>query len=611
MDEPLPFGELNARALPYETYTLALTDTLLTTVFGPKLTADVLAVIESAAASGYLSGPALVKRLGSDTTGKYWRCSGITGFRPDAPQHFYHPERYTDPFGNVTMLEYDNKDLYVRSSTDPLENRTEVAEFDFRVLAPSRLKDINGNYAEVRFDVLGMPTAIALSGKDGEGETLDEFDGDALDPALDRLIEFFVIDDYDSTAAKELLHGATGRFLYYFGETTRTNGAVIWGQHPPCSASILREQHKTQLINSPVQAAFAYSDGAANVVVEKIQAEPATPDSPLRWVANGKTIVNNKGKRVKQYEPYFSPPEVGHRFEEPREIGVTPVLFYDAVGRPIRTEAPDGTISRIEFTPWQVVSYDPNDTVLEPGNGWYARMSASAVATERRAAQLAAEHADTPTLTLLDTRARAVLSIAHNRVGHGDEKYVTFTRLDTEDKPLWVQDARGNRVMQFVTPPLPAGTHPFDDAENLALRDVTPCYDLAGQPLFQHSADAGDRWTLYDATGIPLYTWNSRGMRSRATYDALHRLVGIFMSAAGATTLAGAPRAAGSAPDPEVLVQCRVYGEAHPDARANLRGRPYQLYDGAGVLTTGHYDFKGNLVSTERRLARDYKDAPD
>ena len=114
-----------------------------------------------------------------------------------------------------------------------------------------------------------------------------------------------------------------------------------------------------------------------SVVVKKVQAEPEKPGQPMRWVANGKTILNNKGKPVKQYEPYFSPPEVGHRFEEPREEGVTPVMYYDAVGRTVRTEMPDGSYSRVEFSPWHVRTFDQNDTVKEPGNAWFANQDGS------------------------------------------------------------------------------------------------------------------------------------------------------------------------------------------------------------------------------------------
>ena len=117
-----------------------------------------------------------------------------------------------------------------------------------------------------------------------------------------------------------------------------------------------------------LQVAFEYSDGLGAAIVKKVQAEPEAPGGPLRWVASGKTILNNKGKPVKQYEPYFS--AAGHRFEEPAEEGVTSVSYYDAIGRTIRVEAPDGTFSRVEFSPWFSASFDPNDTVRE--SAWYS-----------------------------------------------------------------------------------------------------------------------------------------------------------------------------------------------------------------------------------------------
>ncbi|MFD7936578.1 SpvB/TcaC N-terminal domain-containing protein [Streptomyces sp. NPDC059755] len=610
LDGPLPLGTLNARALPYETYTLALTDMLLTTVFDDRLTPDVLASLRTLATGGYLSGPDLVEHLGGDTEGQYWRCSGIAGYNADAPHHFFLPTRYTDPFGNTTLLAYDEHDLYLGALTDALGNRTRVVAFDFRVMTPCEIQDMNGHRSSVRFDVLGMPTAAALRGSNGEGDDLNGLDEEALNPDLAILTAFFVTNDYDQARAKQLLSSATTRHLCYFGETIQ-DGVVLWGQHPPCAAAIAREQHTSQHPDSPVQAAFEYSDGTGSVLVKKIQAEPTAPNGPLRWVASGKTILNNKGKPVKQYEPYFSPPQVGHRFEEPQEVGVTPILFYDAAGRLIRTDSPDGAYSRVEFSPWYVASYDSNDTVLEPGNAWYARMSASAVPAERRAAKLAAGHTGTALLTLLDSLGRAVVAVAHNRAGGIDEKHVTFTKLDTEGKPLWVQDARGIRTVQYVTPPLPGGAHPFDDAQNLAPYALVPCYDIAGQPLFQHSPDAGRRWTLRDAAGKPLLTWNSRGFRTRMTYDALHRPVGVFVSAAGDTNLSGALRKTAGSPDPERLVEHRVYGDKYPEADPNLRGRLYQVYDGAGVTTSAPYDFKGNLLTGSRRFARDYKTVPD
>ncbi|MBK6642987.1 MAG: hypothetical protein IPG39_18050 [Bacteroidetes bacterium] len=56
---------------------------------------------------------------------------------------------------------------------------------------------------------------------------------------------------------------------------------------------------------SSLQAGFEYSDGSGNVIVTKKQAEPERDGHSLRWLANGKTILNNKGKPVKAIRTLF------------------------------------------------------------------------------------------------------------------------------------------------------------------------------------------------------------------------------------------------------------------------------------------------------------------
>ncbi len=629
LDEPEKLGQLNALALPYESYTLALSDDLLNLVFNHKLTPLAKAALSDKNTSGYLSGDYL-KRFGDEAMlGQYWMCAGVAGFDADAAQHFYLPERYTDPFGNVTRLEYHKPDYYyIRSSTDALDSRTEVTLFDFRVLAPHQMKDANDNLSEVCFDILGLPAAMAVMGKGKEADSLGAFDDTLLNPDLATRQEFFVKKDYSAADAKTLLRGASARHVYYFGEIIE-NGKVAWGQHPACACGIARERHEADEPDSPVQCAFEYSDGTGNVLVKKAQAEPEQPGGPLRWVASGKTILNNKGKPVKQYEPYFSPPEVGHRYEEPPEVGVTPVTYYDAIGRVIRTELPDGSYSRVEFSPWHVQTFDQNDAVK--GSQWYADRNPPdpdqplprnpitgelLVTPDQRAAWLAAQHYDTPSLTILDSLGREVVTIAHNRVGADnsliDEKYVTFSKLDAEGKPLWIQDPRGNRVMQYIIPPLPDGVHPFNDESNLNAHGFVPCYDIAGNLLFQYSMDAGDRWMLNDAAGKPMFAWNSCGFITRMTYDALHRPTGSFVTVTGAWALSGMPRDPTLPPEPEVQVEKLIYGEGQPgDTQRNLRGKLYQHADTAGIVTNDAYDFKGNLLHTMHQLMRDYKSIPD
>jgi hypothetical protein len=636
--DPLPFREHGRLGLTYETYKLALTEALLDAVFKDAAGNNKLdqvvdgattahAKLNHPASSGYLSGAKLAARFASipatELTGQYWIRSGIAGFANDAVQHFYLPERYIDPFDNVTTLEYDSHDLFIASSTDAMTNTTRVTQFDFRVLAPREMKDINDNLSQVFFDVLGLPAVMAVKGKGTEGDNLTGFTDALANPELTRLTAFFVEKPYNEAQARDWLGNATARHVYYFGETIK-DGKITWATHPACACGIVRERHVAQLApgeQSPLQTAFEYSDGMGSVVVKKVQAEPEKPGLPMRWVANGKTVLNNKGKPVKQYEPYFSSPEVGHRFEEPREEGVTPVMYYDAVGRTVRTEMPDGSYSRLEFSPWHVRTFDQNDTVQEPGNTWFAtKTAATATPEEKRAAQLAAEHADTPALTIIDSLGREVISIAHNRVKDAagvlkDEKYLTFTKLDAEGKPLWIRDARNNRVMQYITPPVPS---------NQAIDPVigfAPCYDIAGNLLFQHSMDAGDRWMLNDAAGKPMLAWNSLRHTFRSDYDTLHRPVGFFVK--------GADRL-----DPDRIIQFEkvIYGDTPGNGlsdtpasdqtrKLNLRGKPYKHHDTAGITVsmgrnpaTGideAFDFKSNPLRSTRQLAKDYKNTPD
>lgn len=611
--DPLTFGKQGRLGLPYETYTLALTEDLLQRVFGNKLTADVRTDLSNATISGYLSDAALAARFaGIDTTDQFWMRSGIAGFAGDAAQHFYLPESYTDSFNNVTTLKFDGRDLYIQSSTDARGNRIEVTQFDFRLLTPSEIKDPNDNYSTVAFDALGMPVASAVLGKN-RTESGDNLTNLRTDLTVNE-VDAFLIAACDVDIPRGWLENATARFVYDLGEKLES-GKITYGHRPAGACGIMREKHVGQLNGGEnrIQVAVEYSDGLGALLVKKAQAEPAPGDTKLRWIASGKTILNNKGKPVKQYEPYFSENE--HRFdkdEAQRETGVTSVMYYDAAGRLIRTELPDGTFSRVEFSPWHVKTYDQNDTVLD--SQWYqdcgapdpAFPLAPGTSPDTRAAWLAAQHADTPALTILDSLGRDVISVAHNRVKdpngpltfggekNGDDHYLTYTKLDAEGKPLWIRDARGNLVMQYITP-AKANNDPSDAMPS----GCVPCYDIAGNLLFQHSMDGGDRWMLMDAAGKPMLAWdvNQRQLLDNSfvdeqrlyltEYDQLHRPTLQWLSI--------------NNEDPK-MVQRYGYQDAQPNDINNLNGQLVQRYDPGGRLETIRRDFKGNVCEIKRRL---------
>jgi hypothetical protein len=208
-----------------------------------------------------------------------------------------------------------------------------------------------------------------------------------------------------------------------------------------------------------------------------------------RWVGSGRTVFNNKGKPVKQYEPFFSATHLYESEPDVTDTGVSPVLFYDAVERVVVTLHPNHTYEKVVFDPWQQTTYDVNDTCAprnaetgdprtDPHVGGYvtrffASMSASPPARgwetwyaqrignapgmpEQDAAKKAETHADTPTTAYLDPLGRACLTIARNRVvcpGHKLDgtapEFSTRVLLDIEGNQREVRDALNRVVMRY------------------------------------------------------------------------------------------------------------------------------------------------------------------
>lgn len=600
--------QLESLALPFESYQLAYTPELVTDIFGTKVNAALLT-----------EG----KFTNSEGDTNWWIRSGTTEFKTagenqtDAQNRFYAPVSYTDPYGATTKLKYyGTYFLFIEETEDALGNRSGVVSFNFRTLSPKRMKDINGNFSEAISDELGLVKAIAVMGKGNEADELTGL-SETTDAAEVALISNFILasDSVQLTAiGKNLLKRASSRFVYDFDAYT-TSGK------PAVVAAITREQHFHKLADSPVQIAFEYSNGIGDVLMKKVQAESGNakqvivnPDNTiavneintanlvpkqLRWIGNGRTIKNNKGNAVKQYEPYFSLSWHYEDYKELVETGVTPILYYDAAGRLIKTEMPDGTFSKVEFDSWKQRVYDANDTVLE--SDWYLKRTDASRADfitgskEQQAAAKAAKHANTPNWLHFDTLGRAVLSIDHNKNMATDVKefYRTKIKLDAEGNLRKVNDARelvenamkGNTVMQYK-------------------------YDMLGNLVYQKSMDAGQRWLLTNISGKPLRTWDERNHEFQYFYDVAQRL-------SHSKVLGGD----GDAPLDHIFGRV-VYGESlltgiRTDANRfneailqadNILGMVIKTYDTGGLVDTPKYDFKGQALATTRKLFRKYKE---
>jgi RHS repeat-associated protein len=662
----LPLGTLESQALPGESYTLAFTPGLLAGVFeraGQQLIPNPASVLGTQVADGggYVDLAA---------NGHWWIPSGRIYYSQasndtpaqeltEARAHFFLPRCFEDGFGQNTTVTYDDYDLLLLETSDPLSNRVTAGErdvngvitrrtFDYRVLQPWLVSDPNRNRKADAFDTLGMVVGTAVMGKPEENY------GDSLAGFTADLTEANILAHLTNPlgASHSILKQATTRLVYDLFAYQRTKDEPQ--PQPTVVYTLARETHESALApgeQTMIQHNFSYADGFGREIQKKIQAEPGP--APLRdaggrivtgadgqpemtahvvsprWVGSGWTIFNNKGKPIRQYEPFFSDT---HRFEFEPKIGVSPVLFYDPLERVVATLHPNHTWEKVVFTPWRQETWDVNDTVLfdpatDPNVGdffrrlpkadylptWHALRTDQAHAaafaarypdskdrtTEASAAEKAAAHADTTAMAHLDTLGRTFLTVADNKVvcpGHGcdgkKEQLYKRVELDIEGNQRAVRDA--------VNKAFDAQDNEVEDPLGRIVMRYD--YDISGpeekedtqNAIYQASMEGGERWTLFDVAGNPIRTWDSRGFARRMTYDELRRPTGLYVTENGA----------------ERLAEKTVYGENQGDV-TNHRGQIYQQFDQAGVVTQDRYDFKGNLLKSGRQLPPQYKQSID
>lgn len=478
----------------------------------------------------------------------WWITSGTATYPADPAAHFFIPNGAKDSFGVETVATFDKYDLLVEQvqMKQATWNQSTVVN-DYRVLGPVLMTDVNKNRSTVEIDVLGMVVKSAVMGKEGAGE------GDTLDdPTVRMEYELFNWVDH---------------------------------QKPNFVHTFAREQHGAA--NPRWQESYSYFNGSGGTALVKAQTNPGkalrvNPDGSVsevaanpRWIGNGRTILNNKGSVVKQYEPYFS---TTHEYEDERalrEIGVTPIRFYDPVGRNIRTQFPNGTFSKVEFDSWIQRNFDTNDTVKE--SQWYAERGSPDPATEpepvkdpeRRAAWLAAKHAATPAVNHFDSLGRSVYAIAD----HGDGKKAAVR-------------SESDLTGRFVKV--------FDQSQRAVSSGFT---SMVGAPITGESAEKGRLWIFQNVLAAVVKTWDEHGRQFRVEYDALHRPTSSFVQEVRQS---------------EILFNHIQYGDRLPDAeQLNLLGVANEILDQAGMVRIPAVDFKGNPKRLERIFAREYRNNLD
>lgn len=593
LSAPLPDGEMAIRGISFESYQLAYTPNLLKDIFSPSTFSIPFEITEVDMLKGKFIKDNENWWIQSGKV-DYYRDSEVQSF-VEVKTNFFAPVGYKDPFESKTEVFYDPLHLFMERNLDAHQNETKVLSFNFRTLSPVRMQDVNDNISSVIVDELGLAKATSIEGKGSEADNLTGFTETTTVMEQSTITQFFAeasvqapnICNYTQlkALAHQLLGNATARMVYDFSKK-------------PCVvASIVREKHKDP--DSPLQISFEYTDGLRKVAMKKVQAESGKvtlPDNSkidtlteLRWVGNGRTVLNNKGNPIKQYEPYFSTTPAYENDPNWVERGVSPILYYDGAGRNIKTDLPNGTFTKVVFDAWKQRNYDVNDTVID--SAWYSeRLLLPNDNPEKKAALKAKVHFDTPSIIILDTLGRPTLGIDQNRWEEiindnpmiKNESYYTFSDIDIEGNALSISDARGNVVMAWR-------------------------YDMLGHRVTQTSMDAGKRWLLNDGMGKPVRTFDERKHEFIYEYDALHRPI--------AKRVNGGDKVIHS----NSLYEKIEYGDTigmtlaqrEAEKRLNRIGKPKNLYDTAGKITSNQYDFKGNLLESNRTFAIDYKNTPN
>ena len=622
---PLSLGKLESLGLPFETYRKAFPRTLVEEIY---LKSDKIATLQNMNAVMQVDGGYVHFEDDKD----WWSPSGKLFYSPDsedAPHqeleyarlHFFVPRRFRDPFYSNLFktegfIDYDQYDLLVQETRDPVGNRTTVGERnldpdlplvlsgqDYRVLQPVLVMDANRNRSAVAFDALGLVVGTAVMGKP------DEALGDSLEGFNPYLTQEAIKLHFQSPLADlhRLLGNATVRFVYNLSafDSSKKQSFLL----PSGMSTLTRETHVSDLLvgkQTRIMLDFSYFDGFGRVIQKKVHAGPGKivqrdpgiildPTSSEqkevsnRFICTGWVIYDNKGNAICKYEPFYTDT---HIFEFDVRFGVSPIFFYDPTHRLIATLFPNQTWSKVVFDSWSQENWDPNDTVLvnptlDPNVGdyfrravksdhfltWYEqRVNGGLGKEEREAACKTYMHANTPRRTYLDALGQAFLYIAQNRFQTQEAKinefYRTFTLFDIEGNSRQITDANERAVAVFE-------------------------YNMTGRVIHQLSMEAGERWRLDDVAGKTLYSWDSREQQVRVEYDQLRRAVESHLRVKTA---------------PEILVERTTYGESelHPEAH-NWRGKVVKIYDQAGLTTNTDYDFKGNLLCSRRTLSKEYR----
>src|SRR5690606_23552338 len=131
------------------------------------------------------------------------------------------------------------------------------------------------------------------------------------------------------------------------------------------------------------------------------------------------------------------------------------------------------------FTPWEVKSFDQNDTVER--SMYKVFREVQAVGTpERMALDKSLAHKETPAISHFDPLGREIVRID---TSNGGTERKTETHFDSQGNPVRISDARGLTAFTYKR-------------------------DMLGRLLYEYSMDAGERWSFHNNNDQTIHLWD-------------------------------------------------------------------------------------------------------
>ena len=179
-------------------------------------------------------------------------------------------------------------------------------------------------------------------------------------------------------------------------------------------------------------------------------------------------------------------------------------LFYDGLGRTIRTLAPDGTEARTIYGKAKPHATIANKSlpILENPSPWISyAFDANDLAplTHPTDTSVPTDHHYTPASAEIDPLGRTIKTTTRNYKNAAVEEIIVENTYDIRGNLLSIKDPLGRTsLFGFV-------------------------YDYANQPLRSQSLDSGLTTTVYNALGQPLEATDAKGARVLTVADELSR----------------------------------------------------------------------------------------